>query len=80
MVTFEASFYAETDNSIAVLCIKGDPEGNSWNTKEWFPKSSCVLGERSSYGKMNVTVPLWLLKIKKLEDKVTLAKKEQDEN
>lgn len=71
VTTFEALFYAETISSIAVLCIKGDPKGDSWNTLEWFPRSICSFSEKEPYGKIKVTAPNWLLKTKKIHDKVT---------
>ena len=72
-LTFEASFYAESQNSICVFCVKGDPKGESWNTLGWFPKSICSFSDREPYGKIKVTAPKWLLDIKKLTDKVTLV-------
>jgi hypothetical protein len=74
MITFEASFYAESDKSVAVLVVKGDINGDSWSTLEWFPKSVCEFGDKSEYGKLRVTAPVWLLEFKKIRDKVTIVK------
>lgn len=74
MVTFEASFYSESDKSVAVLVVKGDINGETWNTLEWFPRSICEFGERKPYGKLEVTAPVWLLEFKKIRDKVTIVK------
>lgn len=71
--TFEATFWSESDKSIAVLVIKGNSEGTMWNTLEWFPKKSCLFGEKGEYGRLNVTAPDWLLKIKGIQDKITVV-------
>lgn len=73
-VTFEASFYAESEKSFAVLVVKGDSNGDTWNTLEWFPKSLCSMSNRV-VNKVTVTAPRWILKEKKIVDKITQVKK-----
>jgi hypothetical protein len=75
MVTFEASFHANSANSFAVLAIKGVSEG-SWNTKLWFPKLLCKY-ERIPLVRGNevwVTAPKWILEASNVLEKVTLKK------
>jgi hypothetical protein len=73
-ITFEASYYSESEKSVAVLVVKGDINGETWSTLEWFPKSICKFGERKPYGKLEVTAPTWLLEFKKIINKVTIVK------
>jgi|TARA_R110000782_G_scaffold225342_1_gene312263 hypothetical protein len=74
MLTFEASFYAESDKSVAVLVVKGDINGETWSTLEWFPKSTCKFSDKAEFGKLEVTAPVWLLEFKKIEGKITIVK------
>ncbi len=74
-ITFECSFYAESDKSICVFCIKGDPKGETWNTIEWFPKTLCTYSKLTELGRGTIEAPEWLLKKKNLLDKVTKVKK-----
>lgn len=59
-ISFEARFYSESTNSVAVLIVKGK-EAGSWNTKQWFPKSNCIFANGPEKGVLIVTAPKWLI-------------------
>lgn len=75
MITFEASFYAESEKSIAALYQKGNPEGTAWMSKEWFPKKICTFSPVRPYGRFEISAPKWYLEKLKIIDLITVYEK-----
>jgi len=72
MITFEASFRAESEKSISALYWKGNPEGTSWACAKWFPKKICTFSEIRPYGRFEITAPKWFLEKLNIIDKLTI--------
>lgn len=74
MITFNASHWADAENSVAALVIPMANDG--WHSKEWFPKKICTFSEIRPYGRFEITAPRWLLEKKKIINNIRIVKNE----